>query len=631
MTGFGRIALKVVFYAVIPLIILAAGQLLFVNGTAAVLRGLTEITGLRELLNYSSVSPNRVWLLLTTISQVQPTGLAFDTVFFVIFSPESTPLGKFAVQAITTVVTFNLGFFLVTKGPRIFVFWGGVLILQATGIVVFLPLSLKLLEEMGIGFLVSGLVEGKPQDYRVLLSETVPLTIRLSLLGFGVIPWLAVKRIHSTKTPSIIFAVLFMILFMIGAAGSNRTEIKPPETPEVIAAVQVVPTAQPFLPTPTVKPLPTLAVKNPTASIPTRVSTRPTPTLTIRIERRGTEGGWILLVNSRETQIRGVQYFFGDLVDKPRNIRQPVLNRDLAIIQQAGFNTVTGWEEEGFSGEFMQLAENLNLWVIRPITLDPGRKFPLKFGPLAGGNFLNPNFRAGIKENVRQKIIAGKDSPALLFWNIGADEPLEKMANYFSRPTVQVQAAADLIVELAVMISELDPNHPVIISEPQDWYVPYYQKALEKARGNGNYPAKDFLIFGGNFYGHPRPVLSDMKRAKAAVAEYLDLPFGVMEMAPFGVERSNWAKARVRTIRDVELLTPVSVSYVFNPAADPINPGSPDPTQAIVTGLAMTDIERNDNDGVLAALAAYWERPLFPSALSFIRTEWHLATTKDRP
>lgn len=615
MTGFSRIAHGVVLYVVIPLIIIATGQLLFVTGTAAALRGLTEFSGLREFLNYSPVSPNRLWLLLTTVSQVHPSGFAVNTLYFVAFSPESTPLGKFAVQAITTVVTFNLGIFLVTRGSRILAWWGGVILLQAVMIVIFLPLSLGLLEEMGMGFLVSGLVEGKPQEYKTLLSDTLPLLIRFSLFGFGCIPWLTTKWIRSAKLPSTIFVALLMLLFVLFATGNNRTEPKPPEKPEAIAMVQAAAISTPTPPIPTVKPLPTVAVRNPTATTQIPASTRPAPAREVRIEWQGVDGGWILMVNGRETQIRGIQYFFGDLVDEPLAKRQMVLNRDLMIIQQTGFNTITGWEEKGFSGEFMLLAEKYNLWVIRPIALDPGSDFPLKFDPLVEGNFLNSDFRAGVKENVRQKVIAGKDSPTLLFWNIGADEPLEKMANYFSRPEAQVQAAADLIVELAVMVSELDPNHPVITSEPQDWYIPYYQKALEKARGKGNYPPRNFLIYGGNFYGHPKPVLSDMKRTSAAVFENLDLPFGVMEMAPFGVERSYWAKARVKTIKDVEQLTAVSVSYVFNPAADPINPSVPDPTQAIVTGLAITGIERNDNDGVLAALTAYWGQPLFPKVL----------------
>lgn len=611
-------SLKTVLVCVLPLAVLYAAYLVFGLVASWFLSGLSQSSDLRTVLNYLPVSANRVWIAVTTISQIRVVGLGW---LGLDFGPESTPLAKFAVVAISNVLMINLGLALVVmchRRGKVWLFWGGLCVVVGILKIAATDLSPEILEEMGLGFLVAPFVEGRPKDYQYLLEGPVPMAIKLVLMIFGFAPplltWALVKFRNRIKgvwlaRGSLAVIVLSGLLILILLAQPNNRE---PQTPTPAIAVTYTATPQPSktaTPTATV----TVPLKK-VRDFPYAVPTLPAPPAVVKLNQ--VNGEWELLVNGKQTVIRGVQYYFGYPAGEVSQKNLPVLDRDLAIIQQAGFNTVTGWEEEGFTSEFMQLAEDLNLWVIRPIFLDPPPgSYVLKFGSLRGGDFLDPGFREKVKENVRQKVLSGKNSPALLFWNVGADEPLEKMA---SRGPAQIQAAADLIVEITVMIWEVDPNHPVIISEPQDWRISFYQSALNRVRAQGFDPTR-FFIYGGNFYGHPDPVLADMKRTKSGVLENLGVMFGVMETAPFGVDSKYWANARVKTAKDVERLTPISVSYVFNPAADPANPNAPDPTMAIVTGLAMTDVERNDNNGALKALAASRNRPFFPVALKLIK------------
>ncbi len=65
-------------------------------------------------------------------------------------------------------------------------------------------------------------------------------------------------------------------------------------------------------------------------------------------------------------------------------------------------------------------------------------------------------------------------------------------------------------------------------------------------------------------------------------------------------------------------MTPIVILYVYDPAADPLNPALSDPTNPIVTSLALTDVNGNDLDGSLGALAGEWSHPEFGMSVTLL-------------
>ncbi|NCC51871.1 MAG: hypothetical protein EOM20_11720, partial [Spartobacteria bacterium] len=110
-----------------------------------------------------------------------------------------------------------------------------------------------------------------------------------------------------------------------------------------------------------------------------------------------------------------------------------------------------------------------------------------------GTDYTDPVQRMRMKEVVRQKVKALKDEPWLLIWLLGNENNMPgdysginaTRTNASSHP----DAYASFINELAEMIHELDPNHPVAIGNLETGLGEYYARLA---------PAVD--IFGINSY-----------------------------------------------------------------------------------------------------------------------------------
>ncbi len=656
-----RQALKAVAAVVIPLAGLALAHEVFVVGIGQALGSLSEALWLREWLTNVPFSAARSWLMVSTLSQISPDGLAvtgalgeflhelFPAIFFkseliapgtwvsAVISPESTPLARLTTQAIVEVVTIAIGSTLVLFGfrrtspgdllsvrpvkPLVLIGWGLFIQIQAIAVIISTALTIPILEDMGLGFVIGPFVEGNPLNYKILMGSVVPMSLRIFLLVLGLFPMLLIKTASPTQrvslaTLALVGASLWTVVstfppYMglipkeVKSWSEKTSNVEVPAVPEAVAS-EVLPSVLPNE-TPTRK-----------VSAPEAINFRPLGPRVVAIERIASTGEFRLLINGTASTVRGVHYYFGDLLKKPLPEREKILRRDLAIIREVGFTAVTGWEEEGFDEKFLKLASEYDMPVIVPISLEPSRTLPDGSSWLAKGDFLDPTVRSEIKQRITQKLTIYKNDPSVLSWNIGADEPLERMSRHYKRPPEQVQAAADLIVELVMLAHEIDPAHPVIVSEPQDWYVGFYQVSLEKARRTGIDPSQ-FFIVGGNFY-QAGSVKTDLRRVKTAVTEKLNVAFAVMEWAPFGVNRTERPLFRSRMAKDVAEATPISIVYVFNPAIDPLN-FMPDPTLAIVTGLSLTDQDRTDANGLLTAIAGTLGRPLFPTALQILKAD----------
>lgn len=597
-----------------------------------------QTAGFTELVTDLPLSPAHSKLMVETLTQIRPQGIVVPgitgTWVSAVVDSDSTPLARFATQMITEILIIYFGLILVgftryfghrgdpiQKQPTwslLLLFWGFFLQVQAGLSIVGFPLSQTRLEEMGLGFLVGPMTQGDRLGYEFFLAEVLPATLRALLLTLGFWPLLITPKCASTGWASrALLALGILSLTMFSWVLTPYFGTVPGEINSPISTA--VPKTATSLPLTVALPNPISPAENPTAKA-YAFSSQPEGPTVVRIQPTSLPGEFRLLVNETPVLIRGVQYYFGDLINKIKPERDSILQRDLSIIQQVGFTTVAGWEEQGFDENFLKFATEYGLSVIKPISLHPGGNYKADWNPLAQGDFLDISLREQIKENVRRKILWSKNFPAIIAWNIGADEPLEQMVRHYQRSPDQVQAAANLIVEITVLAHEIDPAHPTLISEPQDWYLPYYQVSLEKIRRAGVEPSP-FFIVGGNFYGQPTGVRSDLRRVKKTVVENLRVNFAVTEWAPFGVDRQSRPSFRVKMAEEVAQTTPIAITYVFNPAADPLNPNVADQTQAIITGLSLTNFEREDGEGLLAALGKSFGRPLLPTALKILKAD----------
>lgn len=125
-----------------------------------------------------------------------------------------------------------------------------------------------------------------------------------------------------------------------------------------------------------------------------------------------------------------------------------------------------------------------------------------------GTDYTDPDQRAQMKEIVRQKVLDLKDEPFILMWllgnenNMGSDDTGVNATR--TNASSQPQAYAEFLNEVAEMIHELDPNHPVAIGNLGTGLSDYYNKYA---------PAIDIL--GANLYmgtGGFGTIWSDVKR-----------------------------------------------------------------------------------------------------------------------
>jgi hypothetical protein len=148
-----------------------------------------------------------------------------------------------------------------------------------------------------------------------------------------------------------------------------------------------------------------------------------------KVEVRKEEGGYVLYRNNRPYEIKGV-----------------VGADALKEVKAAGGNSVRTYGGENLQ-EILDSAQALDLTVIVGIYVPP-----LKHG----FDYSDKKACRQLKQQIRKQVLEYKDHPALLLWGLGnevnmnADGELENPIALWSQ-----------INDLAEMIHELDPDHPV--------------------------------------------------------------------------------------------------------------------------------------------------------------------------
>ena len=211
----------------------------------------------------------------------------------------------------------------------------------------------------------------------------------------------------------------------------------------------------------------------------------------VRLEK--TEQGWQLLRDGEPYFIRGAG---GDA--------------SLELLAASGANSIRTWDAKDIDARLDE-AHALGLSVTVGIWLGHTRH---------GFDYHNAAHVAGQFERAKQAVLRYKDHPAVLLWGIG-----NEMEGFEGGDD---PAIWDAVNDIAVMIKELDPNHPTM--------------TVTAEIGGGRITSlRDFAtaidIHGINSYGGA-PSVPQRYRAGGGTKPYLITEFG--PVAPWEMPRTEW-------------------------------------------------------------------------------------------
>jgi beta-galactosidase/beta-glucuronidase len=228
------------------------------------------------------------------------------------------------------------------------------------------------------------------------------------------------------------------------------------------------------------------------------------PPSQVKVEGRGYHYQYI--VNGRPEKIKGIGYnaMYRHLSDAER---AALYERDFQAIRQTGANTIIGWGEQHQFDELTLLkAQQHGLGVVMPYYLDPL------------GDYADPEYRAAVRADVASWVQRFKSSPALRIWGLG-NEVIHLLGDDEARQF------AKFYVELADLVHELDPNHPVAYRAAEDVAI----LPLAEVFKQSNQP-RPWFILGMNVFTF---------RIEQAIAEWPELNWDVAlffsEFGPLGL------------------------------------------------------------------------------------------------
>lgn len=276
-------------------------------------------------------------------------------------------------------------------------------------------------------------------------------------------------------------------------------------------------------------------------------------------------------VNGARETIRGVGYNAIYRYLSPE-VRAQMYDRDFWLMRRAGINTIEGWDQDKgyvqdkFDELLLTKAEEWGIGVIMPYYLSPS------------ADYTDYDYRARIAEDVANWVRHYKDYSAVRMWGLG-NEVLFAME--FDEDGKQARAFAEFLVELADMVHDIDPNHPVIYRESEDVYVPILRDAITK-----DGIKRSWLVYGMNVYTFRiGQILSDWPE------HGLDLPVVVSEFAPVGLQDDERAAGYAEMWRTLRSYPP----YVFGGLAYVWTTEGPEPVDREFGLLYGNDVAVDDS------------------------------------
>ena len=314
----------------------------------------------------------------------------------------------------------------------------------------------------------------------------------------------------------------------------------------------------------------------PVASLPSVVTISPTET-----------HGWQYKVNGHPEVIHGIGYNAVTTGETPAE-RGSRYDRDFASMSAAGANTVVGWSEVEFDDLLMKKAGEYGLGVVLPFHLGP--TYVLSEPDYA---YEDPKVRRQLLEAVSWRVEQFRNYPSLRMWGLG-NEVLHAIAWAHGSPT-HAQAFADFLVEAADRVHQLDPNHPVIYRDAEDWYV----RPIINALANNPKP-RPWFVYGMNFF-----TTRLQKALDSGPVTGLAQPLMISEFGPVGL-RSEARPAGYRSLWDIIRSHPNRVlggsAYVWSTVG-------PEPLDR---NFGLTDALGRPVDDSLAELSSLYQSDNLP-------------------
>jgi hypothetical protein len=252
----------------------------------------------------------------------------------------------------------------------------------------------------------------------------------------------------------------------------------------------------------------------------------------VKVEVVKTDAGYVLVRGGAPYTVRGA----GMAVD------------DIARFAAYGGNSIRTWTTRDTHQDIRALLDEAQA---HGVTVALG--LPMQ-AERHGFDYDDPAAVAAQRESFREDIQRYRDHPALLAWIVG-----NELNHSYTNPRVW-----DAVEDVARMIEELDPNHPVTTALA-GFYPQVVAAVLERA------PSLDFLSVQlyGSLFGLPGKVEEAGFTGPLMVTEWGTIGYWEMEKTPWGapVELTSSEKADVIARAWREVLAPLDGqligSYVF--------------------------------------------------------------------
>ena len=230
----------------------------------------------------------------------------------------------------------------------------------------------------------------------------------------------------------------------------------------------------------------------------------------VKVEITKTDSGYQLLRGGEPYVIRGAG----------------MVRNDLERFVAHGGNSIRTWSTNSHhqdTAELLDAAQANGVTVALGLSMTAERH---------GFDYDDPQAVARKLQTIREEVLKYKDHPALLFWLVG-----NELNHSYSNPAVW-----DAVNDVAEMIHELDPNHPV--TTPISGFKPDVIAEIQTRA-----PALDFISFQiyGSLFGLPDDVAETGFDAPFMVTEWGTIGYWEMETTSWGtpVELTSSEKADV--------------------------------------------------------------------------------------